>query len=133
MDELRLPVLLSPMLTSCSTCPPEADHAARLRARTARAWGRFRQAAVSSFAFVEAAGPVYGWKLAKDALGLGLGRAGPGGADLTPEPAPRLAPGLRPAQKLATGAAVLKAMGLACGQARLVLVLGHGARVANTP
>jgi uncharacterized protein len=38
-----------------------------------RAWGRFRQAAVSSFAFVEAMGPVYAGKLVR---GAGLWRQG---------------------------------------------------------
>ncbi len=124
--EAHLPVLLNPGLTSCSMAAPEVEQAARITARTARAWGRFRQAAVSSFAFVEAAGPVYGWKLAKDALGLGAKGAGA-------DPAPQLDVALTPEQKAANGAAVLKAMSLTGGHARLVLLLGHGAQVANNP
>ena len=124
--EAHLPVLLNPGLTSCSIAAPEVEQAARITARTARAWGRFRQAAVSSFAFVEAAGPVYGWKLAKDALGMGT--KGPGA-----DPAPQLDVALTPALKAANGAAVLKAMSLTGGHARLVLLLGHGAQVANNP
>ena len=124
--EAHLPALLVPGLASRGAGSPEAEQAARITARTARAWGRFRQAAVSSFAFVEAAGPAYGWKLAKDALGLG-------GKGLAPEPAPQLDVALTPAQKAANGAAVLKAMSLTTGHARLVLLLGHGAQVANNP
>lgn len=124
--EAHLPVLLNPGLSSCSMAAPEVEQAARITARTARALGRFRQAAVSSFAFVEAAGPVYGWKLAKDALGLGA--KGPGA-----DPAPQLDVALTPAQKAANGAAVLKAMSLTGGHARLVLLLGHGAQAANNP
>lgn len=124
--EPHLPVLLNPGMASHGAGTPALEQATRITARTARAWGRFRQAAVSSFAFVEAAGPVYGWKLAKDALGLG----GKGhGAD----PAPQLDLALTPAQKAENGAAVLKAMSLTTGHARMVLLLGHGAQVANNP
>jgi uncharacterized protein YbcC (UPF0753/DUF2309 family) len=124
--EAHLPVLLNPGLASHGAGAPEVEQAVRIAARTARAWGRFRQAAVSSFAFVEAAGPVYGWKLAKDALGLG--GEGPGA-----DPAPQLDVALTPAQKAANGAAVLKAMSLTSRHARLVLLVGHGAQVANNP
>ena len=124
--EAHLPVLLNPGLTSHGAGAPEVEQAARITARTSRAWGRFRQAAVSSFAFVEAAGPAYGWKLAKDALGLGAKAA-------YPDPAPQLDLVLTPEEKAATGAAVLKAMSLTTGHARLVLLLGHGAQVANNP
>ena len=98
----------------------------RIAARATRAWGRFRQAAVSSFAFVEAAGPVYGWKLVKDALGLEQG-------DARPARCPRIEGGLSAAQKADTAAAVLRAMSLTTGHARLVLLLGHGAQVTNNP
>ncbi|MFZ1470902.1 MAG: putative inorganic carbon transporter subunit DabA, partial [Paracoccaceae bacterium] len=71
-DEVQahLPVLLTPAMTSTAHAAPQAEQATRIAARTTRAWGRFRQAAVSSFAFVEATGPVYGWKLLRDGLGL---------------------------------------------------------------
>ncbi|MEO5613892.1 MAG: putative inorganic carbon transporter subunit DabA, partial [Cypionkella sp.] len=124
--EAHLPVLLNPGLSSHGSGMPEVEQAARITARTTRAWGRFRQAAVSSFAFVEAAGPAYGWKLAKDALGLGA-------KGVVPQPTPQLDVALTPDEKAATGAAVLKAMSLTTGHARLVLLLGHGAQVANNP
>ncbi len=124
--QAHLPVLLNPALTSCSHAAPEAEQSARISARAKRAWGRFRQAAVSSFAFVEAAGPVYGWKLVKDAFGLSL-------RDALPEPAPRFEVDLAAGQKAATAAAILKAMGLTQGFAPLVLLLGHGAQVTNNP
>lgn len=124
--EAHLPVLLNPGLASHGAGAIQAEESARIAARAIRAWGRFRQAAVSSFAFVEAAGPVYGWKLAKDALGLGAKVA-------VRARAPQLDEALTPEQKAATGAAVLKAMSLTKGHARLVLLLGHGAQVANNP
>lgn len=124
--EAHLPVLLKPALASTSHAAPAAEQAGRIAARASRAWGRFRQAAVSSFAFVEAAGPLYAWKLAKDALGLGSHQHGP-------EPAPRFTPLPDAAAKAATAAAVLKAMSLTTGLAPLVLLLGHGASMTNNP
>ena len=124
--QVHLPVLLNPGMTSTGHAAPEVERATRIAARTTRAWGRFRQAAVSSFAFVEAAGPAYAVKLVRDALALPL-------AELPPEPAPRIEGGLSPEAKAATGAAVLKAMSMTTNHARLVLLLGHGGQVTNNP
>lgn len=121
----HLPVLLNPALHSHSHATPDAETRVRIDARATRAWGRFRQAAVSSFAFVEAAGPAYGWKLLKSSLHLG--------SKAEEEPAPQFATPLDAATKAATGAAVLKAMSMQTGHARLVLLLGHGAQVTNNP
>ena len=126
LTEAHLPVLLNPALTSTGHVSPKAEADARITARAVRAWGRFRQAAVSSFAFVEAAGPAYAAKLVKDALALGK-------AGAPPEPAPRIEGGLTAEAKAATAAAVLKAMSLTTGHAPLVLLLGHGAHVTNNP
>ncbi len=127
-DELQahLPALLNPALISSSHGSHTEETETRITARAKRAWGRFRQAAVSSFAFVEAAGPAYGGKLVRDALGL----AAPG---LTAAPMPRIEGGLTAAQKSQTAAAVLRAMSLTTGHARLVLLVGHGAQVTNNP
>ena len=81
---------------------------------------------MSSFAFVEAAGPAYAFKLVMDGLALNH-KAQP------PEPAPRIEGGMTAEAKAATAAAVLKAMSLATGHAPLVLLLGHGAHVTNNP
>ncbi|MBB4042086.1 hypothetical protein GGR34_003771 [Microvirga flocculans] len=127
-DEVQahLPVLLTPRLFTCSHVEPDAEQAVRIAARSKRAWGRFRQAAVSSFAFVEAAGLAYCWKLVRDALGLASNKS-------APEPKPRIEGGLSAETKSATAAAVLKAMSLMKGHARLVLLIGHGARANNNP
>ena len=122
----HLPVLLNPAMTSHAASAPGVEQAARITARTTRAWGRFRQAAVSSFAFVEAAGPFYGAKLIKDALALGA-------KGLEPSPPPQLDTALSPAAKAATAAAVLGAMSMQSGHAPLILLLGHGAQVTNNP
>lgn len=124
--EAHLPVLLQPAMSTTSHAAPEVEQSTRISARATRAWGRFRQTAVSSFAFVEAAGPFYGAKLVKDALGLK-------GAAPAEGPAPRLDPALDAEAKAETAAKVLRAMSLTTGHARLVLLLGHGAQVTNNP
>ncbi len=122
----HLPALLNPALISTSHGSDAVETATRITARASRAWGRFRQAAVSSFAFVEAAGPVYGARLVRDALGFGHG-----GAPLAP--LPRFEVALNAEQKAQTAAAVLRAMSLTTGHARVVLLVGHGAQVTNNP
>jgi uncharacterized protein YbcC (UPF0753/DUF2309 family) len=122
LTEAHLPVLLSPSLASTTAGPNEATN--RIRSRAYRAWGRFRQAAVSSFAFVEAAGPLYAARLVRDALGLQP-------AAPAARPVPRLDPPLATAEKAATATAVLRAMSMTGGHARLVLLIGHGASVTN--
>ncbi len=127
-DELQahLPALLNSAMISTSHGDAAMETATRITARARRAWGRFRQAAVSSFAFVEAAGPAYGGKLVMDALGLG-------GKGLLPGPLPQIEGGLTAEAKAQTAAAVLRAMSLTEGHARLVLLVGHGAQVTNNP
>ncbi len=128
VEELRLPVLLNPGLSSKSGGPEmlESDLAARYSARAKRAWGRFKLAAVSSFAFVEATGPLYAMKLVRDALGIPshLAKA---------EPKPLFDP--QPDLEARIGAAetILRAMSLTEGFARVVLLAGHGAGVVNNP
>ncbi len=123
--EARLPVLLNPAVQTTSAGDPAKDQADRIAARGRRAWGRFRQAAVSSFAFVEAMGPVYAVKLVKSALGFAP-RA-------KAEPAPQVVGGMSAEAKADTGAAVLKAMSLQRGHGEIVLLLGHGGNVTNNP
>lgn len=124
--ELRLPVLLNPGFGSRSGSDDDkSDFAVRVAARATRAWGRFKLAAVSSFAFVEAAGPVYAGKLVRDALGLHANTP-PG------DPAPRLVPEPDLAARVAAAKGILGAMSLS-EFAPLVLLVGHGANVVNNP
>jgi hypothetical protein len=122
--ERRLPVLLNPALGS--RAGGEGDAAARVRARAKRAWGRFRAAAVSSFAFVEATGPIHAARLVCDAIGVHAGAA-------DPEPAPRFEPEPDLPTRVGMAETVLRAMSLTTGFARLVLLAGHGATVVNNP
>ncbi|RSK32314.1 DUF2309 domain-containing protein [Rhodovulum iodosum] len=124
--EAHLPVLLNPAVVTTSHAEPEKEKDARIAARTARAWGRFRQAAVSSFAFVEAAGPFYAGKLVRDALGRGA-------RSEKRTPAPWVVGGLDARAKADTAAAVLGAMSLTKGHGEIVLLLGHGGQVTNNP
>lgn len=128
VEELRLPVLLNPTVTSSSGDESDkaADLMARYRARAKRAWGRFKLAAVSSFAFVEATGPIYAAKLVRDALGLNP-------MPVPNDPAPRFDPELDLETRVATAETVLRAMSLTDGFARVVLIFGHGANVVNNP
>ncbi|TYC75496.1 DUF2309 domain-containing protein [Stappia sp. BW2] len=126
VQENHLPVLLKPALTSTSHGAAQEEKTARIGARAVRALDRFRQAAVSSFAYVEAAGPLYVTKLIKDSLGFHAKRA-------DCPPAPRLDPALDAETKAATAAAVLKAMSLTKDHAPVVLLVGHGANVKNNP
>ncbi|WP_421852344.1 YbcC family protein [Novosphingobium sp.] len=122
--EHRLPVLLNAGLTS-RTGGEGAAHA-RHTARAARAWGRFKLAAVSSFAFVEAAGPIYIGKLLKDALGL---KANP----VPRDPKPFADPAPDAATRVGMAATILSSMSLTTDFAPLVLLAGHGANVVNNP
>lgn len=126
VPEAHLPVLLKPAVETTSHCDAASEHEVRIAARTGRAWGRFRQAAVSSFAFIEAAGPLYAAKLVRDALGLPVKPA-------EPDPAPQVAGGLSAEAKADTAQAVLKAMSLTGGHGNYVLLLGHGGHVTNNP
>ncbi|WP_135506392.1 YbcC family protein [Roseovarius aestuariivivens] len=126
VSEAHLPVLLNPTVHTTSHADPEHEQETRVAARTIRAWGRFRQAAVSSFAFVEAAGPFYAGKLIKDALGHGK-------TSKKTSPAPQVIGGLDAKAKADTAAAVLGAMSLTKGHGEMVLLLGHGGQVTNNP
>lgn len=128
VEERRLPVLLNPGVRSCAGSPDlqAQDQSTRFKARAKRAWGRFKLAAVSSFAFVEATGPVYAGKLLTSALGLH-------GAQAPGDPPPRFDPALPPQARVQAAETVLRAMSLTGNFARLVLLAGHGASVVNNP
>lgn len=128
VDELRLPVLLNAGVTSTSEGEDvAAEQTARFKARAKRAWGRFKLAAVSSFAFVEAMGPVYAGKLVKDALNIAPD------TDTASNPAPRLDPPLPLGAQIDAAETILRAMSLTTNFARLVVLAGHGANVVNNP
>ncbi|MBO6827845.1 MAG: DUF2309 domain-containing protein, partial [Sneathiella sp.] len=126
VKEHRLPVLLNPSLHSHSGDAPLKDQNARFLARAKRAWGRFKLAAVSSFAFVEAAGPIYAGKLVADALGWAGTQKSKGGACPVLDPMPELN------TRVEMAANILNAMSLK-EFAPIILLVGHGANVVNNP
>ncbi len=127
ISEHRLPVLLSPALGSRSG--PSAENskslAARYAARAKRAFGRFKLAAVSSFAFVEAMGPVYAAKLLGDSFAMSHRKSD--------EPEPMLHPAISLEKRVSLAKAVLSGMSLTRNFAPIVLIAGHGAIVTNNP
>ncbi len=123
--EHRLPVLLPAGRFSCEAVPEVVDRSERYRARAVRAFGRFRQAAVSSFAFIEAKGLVYAGNLMKDSLGLSARRSH--------APKPVFGADLSLEERAAAAQSVLSAMSLTERFGRLVILAGHGATSANNP
>lgn len=123
--ETRGPALLQAGVTSQADAPAQADLGRRYAARAQRAWGRFKLAAVSSFAFVEATGPVYVGKLLHDTFGIGHKH--------DPDPKPQLDPAIDLATRTKMAMSVLNAMSFTKNFARVVMLAGHGAEVTNNP
>ena len=121
--EARAPVLLEPALETQIAVDGATDQAKRITQRASRAWGRFKLATVSSFAFVEAAGPLYLGKLFRDAMARTHSHR--------PDPVPVL--DLPIVDRITLAGKVLRAMSLTTDFAPVVLVAGHGAHVTNAP
>ncbi|MBI1245410.1 MAG: DUF2309 family protein [Alphaproteobacteria bacterium] len=130
VDEQRFPVLLTAAgaSTEVGSSKGEIDADTRMRyaGRARRAWRRFRMAAVSSFAFVEAMGPVYAAKLFVDSFHAGTRRRDFGER-------PRLVPNPDDERKAEAAERILRAMSMTHDFARIVLLVGHGASVTNNP
>jgi uncharacterized protein YbcC (UPF0753/DUF2309 family) len=124
--ESQSPVLLQPPIQSSDDVKPAKDLKNRYASRAKRAWGRFKLAAVSSFAFVEATGPIYAGKLIHDAFALQT-RA------KKPSPKPVLNAALALEDRVSLAQQALRAMSLTKGFAPVVLIVGHGANVTNNP
>jgi uncharacterized protein YbcC (UPF0753/DUF2309 family)/formate hydrogenlyase subunit 3/multisubunit Na+/H+ antiporter MnhD subunit len=148
----QCPVLLTPAFTVCeavagASATEEADilNLRLLRQRAAKAWKAFKMSAVSSFTYVETAGLLFAAKIIGDSLGWtrpvphphldGLDRS------VRERIGPRLAPrivagretGFGSTQRLAMAEAVLRAMSMTDGFARLVLLVGHASSTVNNP
>ena len=148
----QCPVLLRPTFTICEAVDnaSEAEEALildmrLLRRRAAKAWKAFKLSAVSSFAYVETAGLGFAAKLLSDSLGLTRPAPDPNLSGLDSDVLPRIGPtlasrpvgdrmtGLTADQRLAMAEAVLKAMSMTAGFARIVLLAGHGSTTVNNP
>ncbi|MCM2292715.1 DUF2309 domain-containing protein [Allorhizobium sp. BGMRC 0089] len=124
LREHRMPVLLPAGQFACT--PADADDAQKKT--LSGAFGRFRQAAVSSFAFVEALGPVYAAGLAAASLRLSGKKNGKNHGK-----APHLLGTAPLADKCAQAERVLRGLSMTENFARLVVFVGHGATTTNNP
>ena len=136
----QLPGLLAPRFRVTDTGVP-AELATRRAARldVASAWKTFKTSALSSFAFVESLGLLFGAELIAETLGRGS-VSSPERAGLTASEDARRRPrltelvsggpvGIEERRALAEG--VLRAMSLTRRFARLVVLLGHGSQTRN--
>jgi hypothetical protein len=148
----QCPVLLTPAFAVCETVAdagPEEETEILglrlLRRRAAKAWKSFKLSAVSSFTYVETAGPLFAAKLVGDSLGITrpvtdpntdgldtavIGRVGP---QIEARTVRGRATGFTPAQALTQAEAVLRGMSLTRDFAPLVMLAGHGSTTANNP
>ena len=148
----QCPVLLKPKFIVCEAISA-ADDAEEteilglrlMRRRAGKAWKSFKLAAVSSFAFVETMGWTYIAKLLTDALGLTRAVADPATDGIDHDVRKRLGPriaarevagritGFTTETKTDMAEAVLKAMSMTSGFARLEMLTGHGSTTVNNP
>jgi uncharacterized protein len=148
----QCPVLLTPQFVVAEGLRG-ADDAERaevsevrlLRRRVANAWKAFKSAAVSSFAFVGPVGLAWLPKLVTDTLGLtrtvehpsadrlDLRNHGRRMPDLEPREIGGRGVGMDHAQRLDMAEAVLRAMSMTDGFARIVVLAGHGSTTVNNP
>ena len=148
----QCPVLLNPAFTVCemvrdTSAEEDADILARrlLRRRVTKAWKSFKLSAVSSFIYVETAGLLFAAKILSDSLALtrtvrdpntdgldtrALGRLGP---CIDPRIVDGRQTGFDAKQRVDQAEAVLRAMSMTTGFARLVLLVGHGSTTVNNP
>jgi uncharacterized protein YbcC (UPF0753/DUF2309 family) len=148
----QCPVLLKPKYVVCEAVDgASVDEEAEilslrlLRRRAAKAWKSFKLAAVSSFIYVETAGILYGIKIFSDSLGLTRTVHDPNTDGLDENVISRLGPridpiivggrrtGFDPEDGLNQAEAVLRAMSMVDGFARLVMLTGHGSKTVNNP
>ncbi len=148
----QCPVLLRPAFVVCESVRGASEEEETrildlrlLRRRAAKAWKSFKLSAVTSFIYVETAGLLYASKILSDAASLTRPVHDPNidglDADVIRRVGPRIearsvggrATGFDPEQRIVQAEAVLRAMSLQSGFARLVLLVGHGSTSANNP
>jgi uncharacterized protein YbcC (UPF0753/DUF2309 family) len=143
----QVPVLISPQFKVYENlCTPDAScqEAAGKRRATWRfvrkSWKTFQASAMTTFAFVETAGLLYGPKLIARSLGLDLDW--PSRFDGVPKAdRGRLAPSLRGLnqqgvdvnRQVDMAESILRGIGIVDHFARLVVFCGHGSQTANNP
>ena len=148
----QCPVLLKPAFIVCEevkgASQAEAERILSLRLmrrRAAKAWKAFKLSAVSSFTYVETTGLLFAGKLVGDSARLSRPVSDPDVDGLDAVVIERIGPRLEPrvvdgrqtgfesSQRVDMAEAVLRAMSLVDGFARLVLLAGHGSTTVNNP
>lgn len=148
----QCPVLLKPAVVVCE----HVQHVSHeeeievlafrlLRRRAAKAWKSFKLLAVSSFTYVETMGLAFAAKIAGDSLGYTRPVPDPNRDGLDRAVARRIGPaieprivdgrptGFDPEARIDMAEAVLRAMSMTGGFARLVMLTGHGSTTVNNP
>ncbi|MCU0682093.1 MAG: DUF2309 domain-containing protein [Polyangiaceae bacterium] len=139
----QLPGLLAPRLRVTDVTAPSERAARRARRLDLKAaWKQFKTGSASGFGFVETVGLFYGAKLVGDSLG-GRPTPPPDRAGFSADEYARRKPRLTGlsgdggpldlSARCDLAAAVLRAASLTRDFARLVVLVGHGARTANNP
>ena len=134
----QCPVLLEPGFAIRET-PGDTDPAAALKRKTTRdamagAWKRFKNAAVSSFAFVEAWGLGFAAALLRDSARKPAPETSPLGNIATKhESCGHRSTGMTLEQRIATAEGALAGMSLTGTMSRLVVLAGHGSTTTNNP
>ncbi|MGF1506439.1 MAG: YbcC family protein [Anaerolineae bacterium] len=146
----QCPVLLTPQFVigeSIAGAPEQKIEEVRqkrsMRQRVTKAWRMFKFGAASCFGFVGPVGLAYIRHLLRDTFGLGRPVALPAAFGLDKNAYTNLGPDLNATRARLTGfpveervdvaEGVLKAMSLAEGFARLVVLAGHGSTTVNNP
>lgn len=144
----QVPALLTPQFTvqeSLQQVSPEQVQAAG-RSRSfqrlfRKSWKQLQTSAISCFSFVETAGLLYGWKLAKKSIGGSAAGKSPETDGLQNAPEGRLRPDLSDLEQIGVSQdrqidiaeSILRGMGLIDGFATLVVFCGHSSATQNNP
>lgn len=143
----QVPVLISPQFKVYEEveCEHGHDHQATVQRHSTfrflrKAWKDFQVSAMSTFAFVETTGLMYGFKLFARAIGRGHGKSGrfDGVKKADRE---RLSPTLRGLNQQGVNTtkqadlaeSILRGIGIVDDFARLVVLCGHGSQTENNP
>lgn len=140
----QLPGLLAPKYRVTDTGVPESLEATRRsRLHAAHAWKAFKSNSLSSFAFVDAMGLLFGGNLFAESFGWSsrqvddherAGLSPPEDATRTPRITSRVdGTPLSTSERCRLAEGMLRAMSLTRGFARLVLLVGHAAATRNNP